>query len=282
MGLVPTVAGGALLVVAAYHAARRLARLAPPAAALAAVALALAAYAGAVLAGLAPVPGLDEAALHAAAYGLTGYAAALLGKARARRAGGGRLHPAPVAIVAFLGVVVAANVVFVLVAERGLPAGLAERLLPAPRGGGRVEATGFPGALTRGSARRPLAHRARLEALARQRALGWRIEGGWERPPRAGEAAVFVVEARGPDGAPLEGARVEARFVRPGAEGLGRALALAAAGGGRYHGRVALAAPGRWEVTVVVRRGGERFELRGETWVLDGDGGARRAADGGP
>ncbi len=276
MDLVLTAAGGALVVVVAYHAARRLARLAPPAAALAAVALALAGYAAAVLAGSAPAPGLDEAALHVAAYGLTGYGAALLGKARAARRGGRRLHPVPAAIVAFLGVVVAANVVFVLVAERGLPAGLAQWLLPAPRGGGQVAATGFPGAVTKGSARRPLAHRARLEALARQRALGWRVEGGWARAPRAGEPAVFVVEARERDGGPLDGARVEARFVRPGAEGLGRALALAAAGGGRYHGRVALAAPGRWEVTVVVRRGGERFELRGETWVLEGDGGGRR------
>ncbi len=267
MGMVLTAAGGAAAVAALYALARRLLGLGPPLAAAGAVALALAGYAALVLGGAAPAPGLDVAALHVAAYGLAGYAAALLGRARAARSAGARLPLAPRLIVAFLALVVVGNVAFVLVAQRGLPGWLAARLLPAPEGGGRVAATGFPGVVAAGSARKPLQHRARLEALARQRALGWQVAAGWLAAPRVGETAVFAVEARDRAGRPLSGATVEARFVRPGTADLDRAMALAATGAGVYHGRVRLDAPGRWEVTVTLRRGADRLELRGETWV---------------
>ena len=136
----------------------------------------------------------------------------------------------PWLIFAFFGVVIVANGVMVYIAV-----------------------SSFTGLETEGPYNRGLAYNRVLEAERAERALGWNVSVAFE--PNGDRRGRVVARARDAAGAPLEGAAVTARLVRPTQNGYDMQVTLAAEGGGIYAADIELPLPGLWEIqTQIVHR----------------------------
>jgi nitrogen fixation protein FixH len=101
-------------------------------------------------------------------------------------------------------------------------------------------------------------NRTLAEARA-QEALGWKAELSLAPAAEPGAVRVSASLVDG-HGHAIEGATVEAEFVRPAARGHDRAALLAPQAGGGYAAIVPLGLKGQWEVRLVARSGGARWQ----------------------
>ncbi|MFQ5774363.1 MAG: FixH family protein [Kiloniellaceae bacterium] len=148
-----------------------------------------------------------------------------------------------IAVLAFFGVVIAANAVFVVLALDT-----------------------WTGLSTENAYQRGLAYNETLRAAAAQRALGWRAD----LSVRATGAGRDRLEVAFTDrrGAPIESLAVTVRLRRPTHEGFDRDVALARAGPGRYAADLELPLRGQWDVRLSARsRYGKRFEFEDRIWL---------------
>jgi nitrogen fixation protein FixH len=211
-------------------------------------------------------PGADVFTIRLAMFLLVSLSFGLTAAEGGRR----RLHWVPLAFILFFAVVAAVNAVLVTVAERGLPGPLAALLLPESGAGGAMKST-FPGTVVPGMGRREQFHDRYLERLDAQRELGWQIRHGWQRTPRAGETAVFIVELTDRQGVPLEGAELRGYFLRPSGQERDQPFSMRAAGPGRYQADLVLPDPGLWQLLLTIRKGSHLHEMRGTTSVAAAD-----------
>ncbi|MDH3229789.1 MAG: FixH family protein [Alphaproteobacteria bacterium] len=136
----------------------------------------------------------------------------------------------PWLIVAFFGIVVLANGVMVYLAV-----------------------SSFTGLQTEGPYLRGLAYNRVLEAERAERALDWSVTV--EFRPTGDRRGRIVARAQDAAGAPLVGAAVTARLVRPTQAGYDMQVTLAAESGGTYAADVELPLSGLWEIrTQIVHR----------------------------
>lgn len=267
LGWLATLAGGVAAILGVFPVLHRFPSLrGARAAALSALAVS-AAYVPFALGGR---HGADVVAIHAAVYLVTAYLLGVVGSHREKTAGGRRswFHWAPAAIVALLVPIIAANVVFVVVAERGLPEGLAGRLLPPPRGGDAPAARSvFPGVVPHDFQKKEALYNRHLAQLERQQALGWQVRKGWVGRAAARRASVFQVQVTDREGRPVTRARVEGRFLRPSDSRLDQSFAMREVDPGLYRATLTLPEPGIWHLVLIIRRGEDRYELRAATSV---------------
>ena len=136
----------------------------------------------------------------------------------------------PWLIVAFFGFVVAANGIMVYIAM-----------------------SSFTGLQTEGPYVRGLEYNQVLAAERAERALGWTVTV--EFRPAGGGRGRIVARAQDAAGAPLDGAVVTVRLVRPTQDGYDMKVTLADESGGIYAADVELPLPGLWEIqTQIVHR----------------------------
>lgn len=211
-------------------------------------------------------PGADVVALHVAIYLVTAYALGLVGGHRQAAAGTGGFHWGPTIIVAFFAVLVLFNAVLVVVATRGLPEPVARVLFPH-LGEERRVSSAFPGVVSHDLQKKEALYNAYLEQVERQRARGWQVRKGWLEPARAGQPSVFQVQVADRADVALEGAQVTGRFLRPADTRLDQEVRLTEVSPGVYQSILVLPAPGNWDLTLEIRRGEERHELRASTTV---------------
>ncbi|MDQ2696549.1 MAG: FixH family protein [Pseudomonadota bacterium] len=257
---------GVALIVMANAA---LVRFTPLSGRQAAAAVALATLAVYLPLALLRWPGADVFAFQIAVYLIASYACGFLQDARERAAAAGRrsrLHWAPAAILGFFAVLLVVNVVFVTLAESGLSAALGRHLLPDSHGRGAVS-TAFPGPVSHDYQKQESLYNAYLHQVRRQQARGWQVRKGWLQRPVADAPAVFKVAARTRDGAPLTGAEVAGRFLRPSDSRLDTPFVMQETGPGVYQTEVRLAAPGQWNLVLELRKNDERHEIRARTSV---------------
>lgn len=252
-----TLGGGVAAEALLFVLLRRLARLeAKSAAAAIAMAVLLFYVPWAVL----TWPGGDVFAIHLAIFLTVAYILGVVGGAKGRG-----WHWAPALIVGFFVFVVATNVVFLGVAERGI-SGVFGELLPAPRDG-RVADSRFPGTVSHDFQEKEQQYNAYLAQVAAQQARGWQVQKGWERQPRVGEPAVFLVQLRDRDGVGLEGAQVAGRFLRTSNSEADFDFEMQDLGGGRYRLETRMPYPGLWQLVLRIRRGSDLHEVRATTAV---------------
>ncbi|MCZ7657477.1 MAG: FixH family protein [Xanthobacteraceae bacterium] len=132
-------------------------------------------------------------------------------------------------LLAFFGIVFAANGVLIKVALDTMP-------------GLEVES----------AYRASLAFNREARAAEAQAARGWRVEAHVERDP-AGRATIRV-EARDRAGAPLAGLAFSARLARPADKRLDREIALAERESGIYRGTLEDVALGQWDLVLEAER----------------------------
>lgn len=115
----------------------------------------------------------------------------------------------------------------------------------------------FPGEVSPRAYEDGLAYNRTLQARRAQAARGWTTKVSQGGAP--GRVEVSFTDAAG---APVEGLRVSARFVRPTTDAGARTASLRASAPGLYEGGPALA-PGAWDVTLTAVDGdGRAFEAR--------------------
>ncbi|MEM8986882.1 MAG: FixH family protein [Pseudomonadota bacterium] len=127
-----------------------------------------------------------------------------------------------IAFVAFFGVIISVNTVFITMAVRT-----------------------FSGEEVPKSYLQGLNYNETLAERARQAALGWTAVAGFEAAPDGGQRLVIAIEDRG--GAPVRGLTVSGVVKRPVFEREDVAFAAAPEGSG-YAARLAALAPGIWEI----------------------------------
>lgn len=268
--MVTTLGGGMALIVVAFLALRRCMRLRPTwSAALAA----LPAVGGYLVWSMSrSVPGADVIAMHLVIYLVTSYLLGLFADHRdaATTAGDRRgrgLHWAPLVIFGFFGFVFFMSAVTVVIARNGLPGRLAELVLPAA-GNGPVQLA-FPGVTPRDFQKKEALYNQYLEQVARQQARGWQVRKGWLSVPVVNEPAVFQVALTDREGRALSGAAINGSFVRPSDSTKDQDFAMQEVGPGVYQVRLALPAPGAWELLLEIRRGEDLHEVRARTRVAE-------------
>jgi len=133
-----------------------------------------------------------------------------------------------IGMVAFFGVVIAVNLVFVYFAL-----------------------STWPGLTTQHAFEEGRDYNQTLESAARQEAMGWHSRVGLGAPTPKGRVLTLVMT--GPDGKPLTGMKVTAVLSRPVGEGLTVDTAMDEERPGLYGALVRLSALGRWEVLIKVQ-----------------------------
>jgi nitrogen fixation protein FixH len=250
---------GLVLELAAFSVLRRVFRLDPKAAALGVALGVLLVY---VPWGVLTWPGGDVFAIHLAVFLTAAYVLGMVSGVA-----GNRRHWAPLLIVGFFIVVIASNVVFLGVAERGITGVFAE-LLPAPRDG-TVANSRFPGTVSHDFQEKEALYNAYLAQVREQQARGWQVQKGWAQPPQVGEPAVFLVEVRDRDGRPISNAEVSGEFLRVSNSAFDFPFHMEATGGGRYRYETRMPLPGIWQLVLHVRRGEALHEVRAHTSIGD-------------
>lgn len=215
-------------------------------------------------------PGGDVFAIHIAIYLVTVYVLGIITSQREarREAGSKTFHWGPASIVVFFLLIMAADSVFIMLAQRGVDNKVAQWLLPKPQTGGKVSSF-FPGTVSRDFRQKEEEYNAYLERMAAQQERGWQIKKGWEATPIAGEAAIFVLSVSDKSGAPVQGARVDGKFMRPGNVKLDVPVTLRESEPGVYRASVSLPQPGRWALLVLIQQGEILHELTGSTTVAE-------------
>lgn len=226
----------------------------------AALAVALVAILGYVPWAILVWPGADIFAIHLAIFLTVAYALGMVGANVGRR-----WHWAPALIVAFFVVVVATNVVFLGVAEKGIT-GLFARLLPKPQGSEVVDSR-FPGTVSHDFQEKEALYNEYLRQVERQQARGWEVRKGWLHKPVVGEPATFVVQVSDRDGAALTGAQVEGRFLRSSNARNDFDFSMAEIAPGEYRVQLEMPLHGLWQLVLHIRRGDDLHEVRADTSV---------------
>ncbi len=180
----------------------------------------------------------------------------------------GWFHWAPALIVGFFLTLAVVDSTIITLASKGASPEFMARFLPAPRGGGSQVSSAFPGAVSHDFQEKYAQFNHYMSQLETQRERGWVVENnGWQQAPESGKPAVFSLRVKDKYGEPLTGAEVEVSFLRPGDKRLDQTLALPEAGNGTYGQNVQLEAPGAWTVVVVIKRGTDVHEVKGQTLV---------------
>ncbi len=245
-------------------------RLTPMNGRQAAVLVAMLALAALLIDSLLDWPGADVLAMYVAVLMVTAYLLGIVSSARERHRRGGReggrwFHWGPAIIVMFFVALFALDGVLVVISKQGLPAPIAEWLLPG-RGEERVNSV-FPGTVARDFQKKEALYNAYLEQVKRQHARGWQVSKGWLGAPRAGYPQTFQVRVATREGQPLAGAEVSGSFQRPSDSRLDQAFVLAEVEPGLYRGQVLLPEPGRWRLLLQIRRGEDLHEIHADTSI---------------
>jgi nitrogen fixation protein FixH len=119
-------------------------------------------------------------------------------------------------------------------------------------------AASWTGVETRQPYIRGLDYNRTLDAVERQKALGWTADLALRPDAEGARLDLSLVDARR---LAIAGARVTARFVRPTHEGHDFEIALEDLGRGRYAGVARAPLPGQWDVRVFVAHPSGEFRL---------------------
>lgn len=216
--------------------------------------------------------GADVLAIHLALYLITPYGLGIITthwEAHGRERKGRFFHWAPATIVVFFMIIAVVDAIIITLASNGMPPHWAERLLPAPKGGGQVSFF-FPGTVYHDFQEKEELYNDYLAQLRLQRERGWQVRRGWTATPQVGQAVPFQVEVLDKQGTPVAGASVTIEFLRPSDRRADQSVALQEIEPGRHRLDVTLPLPGVWDVLIHIRRGDEHHEVRGMTTVQAG------------
>lgn len=220
--------------------------------------------------------GLDVFAIH---FGFFTMAAALPGiiagngdaaflKAGATVGRKSRFHWVPLTIAGFFVVLATVDATIITLANKGASSDFIKAFLPEPkRDSAKNVTSAFPGTVSNDFQKKYDQYNNYLSQLKVQTERGWKISDGWLEKPYVGRSAMFRIQVADKLGQAVTGGKVQVSFLRPSNKALDQRFDLPETAPGVYGMPLGLPAPGVWAMVLVVNRGDEFHEVKGETWV---------------
>jgi len=185
------------------------------------------------------------------------------------------LHWIPAFIVVFFILLAVVDSVIISFATTGLGGGLAQMILPEPRGAdiGKKVSSQFTGAVANDLQDEEKQFDEYVVKLKEQRQLGWKITGGWDKTPLVNQQSVFRLNPKDHNGKTISGAKVSINFRRASDMKFDQMLELIETENGVYSAPVTLPLAGCWNMKVLVTKDKNEYEIKGQTEIatmLDG------------
>ncbi len=237
--------------------------------------------------------GIDVFAIHFAFFMMIPYGLGIInGVHEERRAIEGDkfkkgMHWIPAMIIIFFISIAVVDSFIISSATGGLDTGLAKILLPEPKSDdiSRNISSQFTGTVSNDLQDEEKQFDNYVIKLKKQRARGWKITGGWNNPPLVDEEEIFNLIAKDKSGAPITGAKVSAEFRRSAANKYDTLYELKENAAGNYSVAVTLPLVGCWSMKILVIKGDDEHEIKGETEIskmVEGKRVTPECADGSP
>ncbi|MGB8273921.1 MAG: FixH family protein [Alphaproteobacteria bacterium] len=112
---------------------------------------------------------------------------------------------------------------------------------------------------------RGLAFDKTLDAAHKQAELGWKVDVAFQASDK--DHADVTVTMLDKGGAPIHGADLRARFIRPTNEGFDGEVRLRELGEGRYGAATSVALAGQWDLVVAAIHEGNSYQVRKRVFV---------------
>ena len=212
--------------------------------------------------------GGDIFAIHIAMYLVTVYVLGIIFSARdAGKAGKGKVfHWGPALIIMFFMIVIGVDSVFITLAQKGLSPELARWLLPKAETSDKVSSY-FQGTVKHNYYQKEGKFNAYLSRMEEQEKTGWHIKKGWLEDPIVNQTAVFKINIQDKNNKPVEQARIEGIFMRPGNMQKDISFGMEEIGNGIYQASIMLTEPGRWSLRLNIHKDDIIYELKAKTEV---------------
>lgn len=238
--------------------------------------------------------GLDVFAIHFAFFMMIPYGLGIITSVHAERLhreGGEKLktgmHWIPGVIVVFFILLAVVDSIIITFATKGVEGDLAKLVLPESISGDAGEGfqSKFTGTVSYDLQDEEERFNAYVEQLKHQKKRGWKVDGGWVNKPILNKNSVFQLSVKDKEGQALGSADVLVKFLRPSSMKVDQHYNLVEKEKGVYAETVKLREPGCWQMQILINRGEDIHEIRGETEVaeiVDGKVVDRECVDGEP
>lgn len=179
------------------------------------------------------------------------------------------MHWIPALIIIFFILLAVVDSIIISFATTGLGGGLANMLLPegASKDVGKNISSQFTGAVSNDNQDEEKRFDNYVIALKKQRERGWRVGGGWDNPPMVNNAETFRLNAKTKAGVVITGATVITDFRRSSDMSYDKLVTFDEVGEGVYSASVSLPLAGCWTMKVLVSKGDDVHEVKGQTEV---------------
>lgn len=216
--------------------------------------------------------GLDVFAIHFAFFTMTAAGLGIIASNKANadptKTGRKGIHWVPATIIGFFLILAAVDSVILTLANKGASASFVKTFLPEPqRQSAQNVASAFPGTVSNDFQKQYAQYNNYLKQLQTQSDRGWQVKGGWSTKPFLGKPTDFSIQVLDKTGQPITGASVNVAFMRPANKAMDVDMDLQEISPGTYALPINLAAPGRWDMVLLVSRGEDMHEVKGETWI---------------
>ena len=220
--------------------------------------------------------GIDVFAIHFAFFMMIPYGLGIITGVHAERRmlegeGGLKkgLHWIPAFIVVFFILIAVVDSVIISFATTGLGGGLAQMILPEPRGTdvSKKVSSQFTGAVSNNLQDEEKQFDEYVVKLNEQRQRGWKVTGKWNKTPMVNQEGIFHLMPKDEAGALITGAKVTIDFRRASNMKLDQLHALKEADKGIYSAAVTLPLAGCWNMKVLVLKGKDEHEIKGQTEI---------------
>ena len=197
------------------------------------------------------------------------------------------LHWIPAFIIVFFIMIAVVDSVIISFATTGLGGGLAQMLLPEPRGAdvGKKVSSQFTGAVSNNLQDEEKQFDEYVDKLNEQRQRGWKITGRWDKTPMVDQEGIFRLSPKDEAGNIITGAKVTIDFRRSSNMKVDQLLEFEEVDKGIYSAAVTLPLAGCWNMKVVVLKDKNEHEIKGQTEIatlIDGKLVRPECVDGAP
>ena len=219
--------------------------------------------------------GIDVFAIHFAFFMMIPYGLGIITAVHKEQADEGNknikkgMHWIPALIIVFFMLLAVVDSVIISFATTGLGGDLALKLLPKGQGEdvGRKISSQFTGAVSNDLQDEEKKFDVYVEQLQKQRERGWRISGGWSTPPEVNKESTFSLTAKTRSGEAITGAEVTTEFRRASDMKLDKRYVLKETKEGVYNIPVTLPLAGCWTMKILVKKGEDVHEIKGQSEV---------------
>ncbi len=196
-------------------------------------------------------------------------------------------HWIPGIIVVFFIVLATVDSIIITFATKGVEGNLAEIVLPESISGDSGEGvlSKFTGNVPHDLQDEEKKFDVYVKKLKLQRARGWKVEAGWVKSPVLKQDSVFELTVQDKQGVFINDANVVINLQRASQMALDRQYVLKSNGDGHYSATIQLPRPGCWQIQILINKGDDLHEIRGNTEVaeiVDGTLIQRECMDGEP